>query len=276
MTTLGGNVSIVAVDGKFDDCQALVKRAFQDEDLHGLNLSSANSINFGRLLPQSVYYTYAYSRLCESPTEPIVFSVPSGNFGDLMGGMIAKRMGLPVRRFLVATNENDEFPSFLKSGEYMPLRPSRACISNAMNVGHPSNLARLFHMYGGWMDETGQVRMKPDIESMRRDLWSSGVSDKETRDAIKDAYERHRLILEPHGAVGWAALRQYERLEGESFAVSLETADPAKFPDEIRSVLGFEPEIPDSLMGLAEKTEQLESMSRDYGQLKRYLLRMAD
>lgn len=138
MTTLGGNVHALAVDGKFDECQALVKRAFADPELRELNLSSANSINVGRLLPQSVYYFYAYSRISDG--EEIVVSVPSGNFGNLMGGLIAMRMGLPIRRFVVATNENDEFPVFMRTGVYKPIRPSRNCISNAMNVGHPSNL----------------------------------------------------------------------------------------------------------------------------------------
>ena len=156
MTTLGKNIFPLAVKGKFDDCQALVKQAFVDPDLSALNLSSANSINIGRLLPQAVYYFYAHSRVAPQG-EKIVFSVPSGNFGDLMGGLLALKMGLPVQKFVVATNENDEFPRFMNTGIYEPIRPSKNCISNAMNVGHPSNLARLFCLYGGQMDETGLV-----------------------------------------------------------------------------------------------------------------------
>jgi len=154
MTTLGRNVFPLAVHGKFDDCQALVKQAFVDPELSALNLSSANSINIGRLLPQAVYYFYAQSRAAPAGGD-VVFSVPSGNFGDLMGGLLALRMGLPAKKFVAATNENDEFPRFMKSGTYEPIRPSRNCISNAMNVGHPSNLARLFSLYGGQMDEMG-------------------------------------------------------------------------------------------------------------------------
>ncbi|MCD6408171.1 threonine synthase, partial [bacterium] len=170
MTTLGNNVIAVAVKGKFDDCQAIVKRAFNDKDLSYLNLTSANSINFGRLLPQSVYYFYAFSRI---EADEVIFSVPSGNFGNLMGGVFAREMGLPVKKFIVAVNENDEFPKFLQTGIYKPVEPSKKCSSNAMNVGHPSNLARLIDLYGGWLlderDEKGEVikkgvlKEKPDM-----------------------------------------------------------------------------------------------------------------
>jgi threonine synthase len=274
MTTLGGNVSTIALDGKFDDCQALVKKAFADGDLADRRLSSANSINFGRLLPQSVYYVYAYAKLFEKPGEEIVFSIPSGNFGDLMGGLLAKSMGLPVGRFVVATNENDEFPKFMKTGKYIPIRPSRACISNAMNVGHPSNLARLFHIYGGWMDEVGEVRESPDISAMRRDLWSVSVSDAQTKSAIVEAYSSHKLLLEPHGAVGWHALQEYLKSVGGGLSVSLETADPAKFPDEIVSALGFSPKEPECLKGLESLPEHVVEMGNDYPRLKSFLMKL--
>ena len=167
MTTLRGNIRSIALDGKFDDCQALVKRAFADPDLADLSLSSANSINIGRLLPQSVYYFYAASRLA-APGEGIVIAVPSGNFGDMMGAVIAGRMGLPIRKLVVPVNANDEFPTYLQTCLYEKIEPSRNCLSNAMNVGHPSNLARLVALYGGWMDETGTVHRAPDYEAMRR------------------------------------------------------------------------------------------------------------
>jgi len=273
MTTLGGNVSAVAVDGKFDDCQRLVKEAFADPDLSGLNLSSANSINFGRLLPQIVYYYYAYSRLSELEGERIVFSVPSGNFGNMMGCVLAHRMGLPIEKIVAPTNENDEFPRFLTGGAYSPISPSRACISNAMNVGHPSNLARLFHVYGGWIDEKGGVHKMPDIEAMRGDLFSVSVSDAQTRETIKSAYEEYKVVLEPHGAVGWRGLMEYLRVSGwEGLSVSLETADPAKFPEEIVKVLGFEPELPESMKGLDKLEEKYEELPGDYSSLKKYLL----
>ncbi|MFH1127355.1 MAG: threonine synthase [archaeon] len=201
MTTLSGNITAIAVDGKFDDCQAMVKEAFSDPDLLGINLTSANSINIGRLIPQSIYYFYAYSRVARDGEE-IVFSVPSGNFGDLMGGLFAKKMGLPVARFIAAVNENNEFPVFLETGEYAKISPSRNCVSNAMNVGHPSNLARLVALYGGQMDERGMINKMPDMNAMRSDVFSLSVLDDETRDVIKRVYEKYKVVLEPHGAVG--------------------------------------------------------------------------
>ncbi len=274
MTTLSGNVSCIAVDGKFDDCQALVKKAFADPELKELSLSSANSINVGRLLPQSVYYVYAYSRLHTQLGEKIVFSIPSGNFGDLMGGILAKRMGVPVKKFVVATNENDEFPKFLNTGTYKPITPSKACISNAMNVGHPSNLARLFHMYGGWMDEKGNVKEQPDIARMRKDLWAESVTDQDTRNAIRDAYQSYNTILEPHGAVGWKALTDYIKEDGNTLSVALETADPAKFPDEIVSILGVNPKVPKSLTGLDNLPERVTHLPADYESIKKYLKKL--
>ena len=177
MTTLGGNVSIIAVDGKFDHCQALVKEAFSDPELGHLPMSSANSINIGRLVPQIVYYFYAHSRLRRQPDEQAVFSVPSGNFGDMMGAVLAMRMGLPVKRLVIATNENDEFPRYVASGAYQAIEPSRNCISSAMNVGHPSNLARLIDLYGGRMDEKGVISAAADMERLRREIFAVSVDD---------------------------------------------------------------------------------------------------
>ncbi|MCX6555557.1 MAG: threonine synthase, partial [Candidatus Aminicenantes bacterium] len=252
MTTLGKNVSIIAIDGKFDHCQALVKEAFSDPELGHLPLSSANSINIGRLVPQIVYYFYAYSRLCQQPGETAVFSVPSGNFGDMMGAILAMRMGLPVKRLIIATNENDEFPQYVASGNYHLIEPSRNCISSAMNVGHPSNLARLIDLYGGRMDEKGVISTAADLERLRREIFALSISDDETRRTIRVAYEQHGLLLEPHGAVGWAGLREYLNAEPApgQLCISLETAHPAKFPEEIRTILGFDPPLPRSLEGL--------------------------
>ncbi|MBI4864926.1 MAG: threonine synthase [Candidatus Riflebacteria bacterium] len=259
MTTLGGNVTTFGVDGKFDDCQAMVKRAFADPDLAGIQLSSANSINIGRLLPQSVYYVYAYVRLANVRSlEPIVFSVPSGNFGDMMGGVLAMRMGVPVSRLVIATNSNDEVPRFFETGAYEKIVPSRVSISNAMNVGHPSNLARLVDAYGGWMDETGTLKEPPDLERLRKEFYSVSISDDETRSTIRSTWERHRAMLEPHGAVGWAGLARYLDTPGapaDSLAVSIETAHPAKFPEEIQSLLGIDPELPPSLAGIESRPE---------------------
>lgn len=274
MTTLRNNIRTIALDGKFDDCQALVKRAFADPALRHLPLSSANSINIGRLLPQTVYYFYAASRVAR-PGEPLVITVPSGNFGNMMGAVIAGRMGLPIRRLVVPVNGNDEFPRFLGTGGYAKIEPSRNCLSNAMNVGHPSNLARLVAVYGGHMDEQGLLHRPPDLEAMRRDLFSSSVSDEQTRATIRQAWEKHHLLLEPHGAVGWRGLQDYlatEPLNGAP-AVVLETAHPAKFPEEIEHLLGFSPTLPPTLADLDQRSEDYDSLPVDYDAFRAYLLR---
>jgi len=271
MTTLGENITAVAVNGKFDDCQTMVKQAFADPELDYLDLSSANSINFGRLLPQTVYYFYAYSKLARG-TEEIIFSVPSGNFGNLMGGLIAKKMGLPVYKFIAAVNENDEFPRFLETGKYQPIKPSRNCISNAMNVGHPSNLARVIDLYGGQMDEKGEIQKIPDLDSIKKDIFSASISDNETRAIMKDVYQKHRIILEPHGAVSWAGLERFlSQIKTSSLSVSLETAHPAKFPEEIKKILGIEPELPESLKGLEKKKERFKNISSNYKDFIQFL-----
>ncbi len=272
MTTLRGNIRSIAVDGKFDDCQALVKRAFADPALATLPLSSANSINIGRLLPQSVYYFYAASRVAR-PGEPVVFVVPSGNFGNMMGAVFAGQMGLPLRRLVVPVNGNDEFPRFLAAGMYDKVEPSRNCLSNAMNVGHPSNLARLVALYGGQMDETGRIHRAPDMERLRRDLFSSSVSDEQTRATIRQAWRDHKLLLEPHGAVAWRGYLDFiaaEKLENTPVVV-LETAHPAKFPAEIERLLGFSPEVPATLAALDTLPEDFDRLPVDYAQFQRYL-----
>jgi threonine synthase len=275
MTTLGGNVATLALPGKFDDCQALVKQAFADPELAAFNLSSANSINIGRLLPQSVYYVYSASRLADiADGEPVVFSVPSGNFGDMMGGMLSLFNGLPVAKFVIATNENDEVPRFFATGSYEKIVPSRTCISNAMNVGHPSNLARLVDAYGGQMDELGNLNEIPDMGRMRHDIYAVSIDDDRTRRTIGDAHREHGLLLEPHGAVGWAGLESYLELHPEHVertAIALETAHPAKFPEEIRSITGVDPPVPPSLEGLEDRTESYGEIGVDYAEFKNYL-----
>lgn len=276
MTTIGGNVMTIGVEGKFDDCQAMVKQAFADSDLTGFHLTSANSINIARLLPQAVYFVYAYVRLAEvAAGESIVICVPSGNFGDMMGAVIARRMGLPIQRIVIATNANDEVPKFLHTGAYKKIVPSRVCISNAMNVGHPSNLARLVDVYGGLMDEVGNVRKQPDFDQMRRDLYAVSIDDDQTRATIKDAYDRFGTLLEPHGAVGWAGLERFfadEQADGDCLALSVETAHPAKFPEEIRSILGIDPQVPSSLVGLEQRQESYETIPAEYALFREMLL----
>ncbi|MCM8768017.1 MAG: threonine synthase [Candidatus Omnitrophica bacterium] len=274
MTTLGENIISIALKGKFDDCQNLVKIAFNDPDLK--NLTSANSINIARLLPQSTYYFYAFSRL---NYEKVCFSVPSGNFGNLMGGVIAKKMGLPVEKFIVAVNENDEFPNFLKTGIYNPIIPPKKCISNAMNVGHPSNLARLIDLYGGWIyDERnkdgkiikyGILKEKPDMESLKNDFISFSITDEEVAETIKKYYQKYKTLLDPHGAVGICA---YEKANLNYPVISIETAHPGKFPEVIEKILGFEPEIPKELKNLISKKEKYTILENSYKELKDFLL----
>jgi len=277
MTTLRKNIRILSLDGKFDDCQALVKKAFSDPELDHLKLSSANSINIGRLIPQSFYYVYAYTATAHAEgTEKAVFSVPSGNFGNVMGGLLAWKMGLPVKRFVIATNENDEVPVYWQSGHYQTIVPSRNCISSAMNVGHPSNIARVVALYGGVMDETGRIVAEPDISRMRKDICAVSISDAKTLETIAEVYQRHKITLEPHGAAGWAGLGENfilhpEDAEPDQLCISLETAHPAKFPEEIRRVTGIDPALPPSMEGLDTLEETYDKMENDYNAFKKYL-----
>ncbi len=276
MTTLHKNIQIIALDGKFDDCQAIVKKAFADEELAYLNLSSANSINIGRLLPQSMYYTYTYARLCKDCNEKIIFSVPSGNFGNLMGGLIALKMGLPVKRFVVSTNKNDEVPVYWKTGNYKIIVPSVNCISSAMNVGHPSNMARVVSLYDGVMDDKGIIHNQPDLDRMRKDMFAVSVDDIRTKQTIQEVYEKYGLLIEPHGAVGWAGLIEnfkanIDDASPRQVSVCIETAHPAKFPEEIKEVLNIEPQLPDALKGLEDKEEQYDLLENSYSMFKKYL-----
>jgi threonine synthase len=278
MTTLDKNIQVIEIDGKFDDCQNLVKMAFMDPSLSALQLSSANSINIGRLLPQSVYYFWAWSRLSSRARDPIAFSVPCGNFGDLSGGLIAREMGLPVSAFVISTNENNEVPEFLRTGEYMAITPSKNCISSAMNVGHPSNLPRIVALYNGRMDEKGNIIKQPDLAVMRKDFFPVSVSDSETRETIKETWMRFKIILEPHGAVAWKGLLSYlGNLQGSMkeklLSVSLETAHPAKFGEEINRVLDFSPSIPDSLLRTESKNEEYLSLGNNYNDFKKFLIK---
>ncbi|MBU1704711.1 MAG: threonine synthase, partial [Nanoarchaeota archaeon] len=263
MTTLGGNITAISIDGKFDDCQALVKEAFVDPDLKYLNLSSANSINIARLLPQIVYYAYAYSRLGK-----VNFSIPSGNFGDLMGGLFAKEMGIPVNKFIVAVNENDEFVDFYNTGEYKNISPSKNSLSNAMNVGHPSNLARLIALYGGIIDEKGIIAKMPDMQKIRHDMVAVSVTDEQTKEEIRSIYKKFHVIIEPHGAVGLYAAEKNKDLR----LVCLETADPAKFPDTVKEVIKIDPALPECLRQALKKEEYLKNLDNNYQDFKQFLI----
>ena len=276
MTTLQKNIHVVAIDGKFDDAQAMVKEAFSDAELAHLQLTSANSINIGRLIPQAVYYFYAYSRLAQAG-EKATFCIPSGNFGDMMGCVIAREMGLPIRKILIASNANNEFEHMLKTHTYSKIEPSIDCLSSAMNVGHPSNLARLVELYGGNMDEKGVILKQPDFAAMNRDFFALSVSDAETKQTIKNTWNKYKVMLEPHGAVGWKCVEEYiaaTQASENELIISLETAHPAKFPDAIIENIGIDPQLPASLQGIEAKPEKFDTMAGNYAAFKEYLLQL--
>jgi threonine synthase len=279
MTTLGGNIQVIAIDGKFDDCQRYAKRAFSDPLLSGFHLSSANSINIGRLLPQSIYYFYAWSRIAGNINEPVVFSVPSGNYGNLLGGIIAREMGLPVKKLIISTNLNNEVPEYLRRGIYEIINPSINCISSAMNVGHPSNLSRIIALYGGLMNENGIIIREPDLGKMRKDFFGTFVTDEITLKTISDCFRNYNLLLEPHGAVAWKGLESYREREsvpasGKQHSVSLETAHPAKFCEVIKSELGILLSLPPSLSGTVNMKEEYLISENNYEALREYILKL--
>jgi len=272
MNTLGGNVVAVASEAKFDQLQANAIRAFEDPDLARLRLTTANSINWCRLMPQIGYHFYGYTALEPQKGEAVVDAVSSGNFGNVTADFISKRMGKPVEKIIVSTNENDEFPNFLETGIYRPIRPSHACMSNAMNVGNPSNMRRLFDLYGGRIDRNGVVHQAPDLAALRRDAEGISVSDALTRLTIQRVYEEHGVLLEPHGAVSWAALNRYlSYTKTEPLSIATETAHPGKFPEALRAI-GVEPELPGSMRGLDEKEPVFTELTGDFAEFKEFLL----
>lgn len=258
-TTLGQNITAIEVDGTFDDCQALVKIAFLDEELNSkLNLTSANSINVARFLPQSFYYFYAYAQLAKlGKNEDIVFSVPSGNFGNITAGLIAKRMGLPIKRFIAANNKNDIFFQYLQTGEYNP-RPSVQTIANAMDVGDPSNFARVMDLYNTSVDE------------VRRDISGKWYPDNTIRETVKNTYTRTGYLLDPHGACGYQAL--YESLLKDETGVFLETAHPAKFVETVEDIIKDSVAIPQKLQAFMKGEKQSIEISKEFEEFKELLL----
>ncbi len=228
MTSLGKNIKAVEVDGTFDDCQKLVKQVFNDDYLNKkINLSSANSINIARLLPQMLYYFFAYKQVRKTTNKPLVISVPSGNFGNLTAGIMAKKMGLPIERFIAANNANDTFPKYLNSGDYLP-RPSVTTYSNAMDVGEPSNFERLMHIYNN------------DLEKVRADIRSYSISDAETLHEMAKVYRENGYVLDPHGAVGKICLEK--SLSDNEIGLFLETAHPGKFEAVVRKAVSGYPQ----------------------------------
>ncbi len=257
LTTLGQNITALEIEGTFDDCQRLVKTAFLDEELKAkINLSSANSINIARLLPQSFYYTWAYSRLMNEAKE-IYFCVPSGNFGNLCGGLLAKRMGLPVAGFIAATNVNDIVPHYLETGDFAP-RPSVRTISNAMDVGNPSNFARLLDLYGG------------DHDKMANEIRGISFDDEQTRSLIREVHENYAYLMCPHTAIGYGGLKHF--LDDEATGIFLSTAHPAKFRDIVDPLIDGEVEMPARLARIIDKEKQAVAMPADYDGFKSWLL----
>ncbi|WP_448520541.1 threonine synthase [Rhodoflexus sp.] len=261
-TTLGQNITAIEIDGTFDDCQALVKQAFLDSELNQhFRLSSANSINISRLIPQAFYYVYAYAQAVgQHGDKPVYFVVPSGNFGNLTAGVLAQQMGLPIAGFVAATNANDIVPKYLQSGQYVP-RPSVATISNAMDVGNPSNFARLAAIFPSW-------------EEMKKHLYGYAFSDEATRLAMQEVKAKYNYVIDPHGAVGYLAWEQFrkEHAPQDAVGIVLETAHPAKFGEVVEEVLGEAPAIPERLRHLLDMPKQSISLSKDYAAFKAFLM----
>ena len=261
LTTLGENITALEVLGTFDDCQAFVKKAFTDYDLTSkMVLSSANSINIARLLPQSFYYFNAYARVNDK-NFPTVISVPSGNFGNLTAGLIAKKMGLPVHKFIAATNSNDVFTKYIDTSVFQA-KPSVKTLSNAMDVGNPSNFVRILDLYNH------------DHKKIKEDIFSKSYSDKETIDAIKKVYSELNYIIDPHGAVGYSALINYINETGNDNinGIVVETAHHSKFAEIVQSALNIKMEIPERLAKCLTKEKRSLKISNDYKEFKEYLL----
>lgn len=259
-TTLGRNITAVEVDGTFDDCQALVKSAFMDQELNErMQLTSANSINVARFLPQAFYYFYAYAQMKKLGREKeLVVCVPSGNFGNITAGLFAKRMGLPVKRFIAANNRNDIFYQYLKTGQYAP-KPSVQTIANAMDVGDPSNFARILDLYEGSHD------------AIASEISGETYTDDQIRETVQLTYDETGYLLDPHGACGYRALS--ENLQPGEVGVFLETAHPAKFLHTVEDIIGTDINIPEKLKAFMNGTKQYVPMSKNFMTFKEWLLK---
>ncbi len=259
-TTLGENITALEVSGTFDDCQRLVKQAFSDAELNKRAfLTSANSINVGRLLPQMFYHVAAYRQLPVASI-PLIVSVPSGNFGNLTAGIFAKRIGLPVARFVASTNANDVVPEYLRTGEFHP-RPAKPTYSNAMDVGSPNNFPRLLDL------------CRNRLEYVQREIWGHGATDEETLSAMKSVHERFGYIADPHTAVGVLGWEAYRREHAEpAQGLVLATAHPAKFADVVTRAIGTAPPLPDRLAAYLQRPKLSQPISSHYDDFKQFLL----
>ena len=259
LTTLGNNITALEIDGSFDDCQALVKKAFQDKDLNkAMKLSSANSINIARLIPQSFYYFYAYGQL-KNQNKDLVISVPSGNYGNLTAGLIAKQMGLPIKKFIASSNINKVVPEYLNTGKFEN-KASIPSISNAMDVGSPSNFDRMMTLY------------RENHPRICEDLKGASFNDEQTKEAMQKVFKNTGYILDPHGAVAYLGLKEKLDTENE-LGVFIETAHPAKFIDIVEEVIETKVEIPDYLKSYLTKEKSSIKMSANYQDFKNYLIR---
>ena len=280
-TTLGQNITAIEVDGVFDDCQALVKSAFMDKELNAhMRLTSANSINVARFLPQAFYYFWAYAQLVKNSqlsalNSQLVYCVPSGNFGNICSALFGHVMGLPVKRFIAANNANSVFYEYLQSGEYRP-RPSIQTIANAMDVGDPSNFARILDLYNrkDVIDKIG-FNVLPTKDSSfvtRHSSFLSGAtySDSQIAETMRDCYARTGYVLDPHGACGYRALK--EQLNPDEIGIFLETAHPAKFKDTVDRILGIDLPIPEKLQAFMRGTKQSVPMTKCFEDFKNYLM----
>ena len=258
-TTLGKNITAVEVDGVFDDCQALVKNAFMDEELNNhMKLTSANSINVARFLPQAFYYFNAYAHMkALGKADEMVVCVPSGNFGNITAALFGHRMGLPIKRFIAANNANDIFYNYLQTGKYEP-KASRQTIANAMDVGDPSNFARIYDLYKG------------DHSAVTSLISGATYSDDMIRETMRQCYADNGYILDPHGACGYRALS--EQLKAGETGVFCETAHPAKFKDTVDSIIGAEVEIPERLAAFMKGEKQSVEMGKSFAEFKEYLI----
>jgi len=260
LTALAKNISALEVNGTFDDCQQLVKQAFADVELNKeLFLTSANSINVSRWLPQQFYYLFAYQQWADKNNQP-VFSVPSGNFGNICAGLLAHRSGLPVKHFIAACNTNQVVPEYLSNGNYQP-KKAIATLSNAMDVGSPSNFIRILELF------------HHEFGTLKNVLSSYSISDEETKSAIRDVYKNQNYLLDPHGAVGYLSLKKFQETHPTQKGIILETAHPVKFYDVVEPIIYEKVPIPDSIKSLLDKEKKSVKMDVDYKELKDYLLK---
>ncbi len=259
-TTLGENITALEVAGTFDDCQRLVKQAFTDAELNKhASLTSANSINIGRLLPQMFYHVAAYRQLPVASV-PLVVSVPSGNFGNLTAGIFAKRIGLPVAKYVAATNVNDVVPEYLRTGAFRP-RAAQATFSNAMDVGNPNNFPRLLDL------------CRNRLEYAQKEIWGHGATDEETLAAMRTLHDKFGYIADPHTAVGWLGWEAYKSQHPEpAQGLVLATAHPAKFADVVMKAIGAAPPLPDRLAAYLKRDKLSQPISSSYDEFKQFLL----